>query len=284
MFNTLWLFSMTHVEKLFVNEYNHNSNKKQPLFQETSTTIKCVVGGFLFSIFFFYSMYKLWIKNTTTSDAATCLNCSDFIQQHECKYYKFFTEAYLIVTTKHVRDCLRYVYSLTCSVRKTEMKHTSFKEYYSHSYTDIFFIHFIWSYVERLWARKRQQKRIDQRKPCVKQWSIWKKDAIFALKNTALTKQRLCNTTAPLLKGGRREKNSFVHCCLMLPRVTARWCPACCSWSPTVFHPSCRQRPSSSNSQGHSRWAHKHTEGHTMVVTCCVAFEQRFGKTKIRQF
>lgn len=49
----------------------------------------------------------------------------------------FFTEASLIVTTKRVRTRLQYIYSLICSVQNP-MKHTSFKEYYSHIRNDNF--------------------------------------------------------------------------------------------------------------------------------------------------
>lgn len=122
----------------------------------------------------------------------------------------------------HVRARLWYIYSLICSVRKTEIKHTSFREYYSHTWPIAFFIYFIWSCVERLnqetSVEKNRSKNI-----IVNQWSIWKKNAIFAIKNTALTK-RLCThpaTTAPLFRSGRRVKSALLfgvatcHCQVM---------------------------------------------------------------------
>ncbi len=60
------------------------------------------------------------------------------------------------------------------------------------------------------------------------------------------------------------------HCTVNLPLFTARWCQACCSWSPTISGPSLHQKRPLSTLPERSHWACTGTEnGH---YTQCAAF------------
>lgn len=110
-----------------------------------------------------------------------------------------------------------------------------------------------------------------------------KEDAILDLENTALTKQRLCThpaTTAPLLKEQEeREKSALLlvvatcHCQVMPSMLQL----ISHSFSPKLSSEAVLEQLAGAQSLSTRA---KTQRRHTMVITCCVALEQTFGKAK----
>lgn len=214
------------------------------------------------------------------------MNCNDFIKTTEMQIYVLYRG----MSKSDNKTCyiayLWYIYSLICSVRKTDMTNTSFDEYYSHTMTDSILLDL---YLKLLWETLSQKMKAEKNR--------WKKTLHEPVKrmkkrcNICTHKKKYNSYSAKIVhissdnstsgRGWEGRKKLFVHSCFVLPRVTARWCPACCSWSPTVFHPSCRQRPSLSSSRGHSHWARTTQRGDRQwPLHAVLHLSKRLGRLK----
>lgn len=216
------------------------------------------------------------------------MNCNDFIKTTEMQIFVVFRG----ISKSDNKTCyiayLWYIYSLICSVRKTEMTNTSFDKYYSHTVTDSILLDLYLKFLWEALSQKMKAEKNRSKKTLHEPVKRMKKEMQYLhskkKKNTALTQQRLCTysaTTAPLPGNGSGEKN-----CLCTV-------PLCCH----VSLPGDAQHAAADLPQfftqvvvrGHPRAARggtvtehaQHREGQTIAITLCVAFEQTFGTTKI---
>lgn len=215
------------------------------------------------------------------------MNCNDFIKTTEMQIYVLYRG----MSKSDNKTCyiahLWYIYSLICSVRKTEMTNTSFDKYYSHTMTDSLLQDL---YLKLLWETLSQKMKAEKnrwKKTLHDPVKRMKKDAIFALKkkikNTTLTQQRLCTypaTTAPL--GGEKKKTV---CAQLLRVATCHYqvMPSMLQLISHSFSPKLSSEAILEQLAGAQSLSTHNTEGggQTMAITCCVAFEQTFGTTKI---
>lgn len=205
------------------------------------------------------------------------MNCNDFIKTTEMQIYVLYGG----MSKSDNKTCyiayLWYIYSLICSVRKTDMTNTSFDKYYSHTMTDSIlldlYLKLLWETLKEnpAWTSEAYEKKM--------QYLHSKKKKKYNSYSAKIVHISSDNSTSG--RGWEGRKKLFVHSCFVLPRVTARWCPACCSWSPTVFHPSCRQRPSLSSSRGHSHWARTTQRGDRQwPLHAVLHLSKRLGRLK----
>lgn len=110
------------------------------------------------------------------------MNCNDFIKTTEMQIFVLYRG----ISKSDNKTCyiayLWYIYSLICSVRKTEMTNTSFDKYYSHTMTDSILLDL---YLKLLWEALSQKMKAEKnrsKKTLHEPVKRMKKDAIFALK------------------------------------------------------------------------------------------------------